>query len=47
MLGHEIDGFGRDELGGQDKIALVLAVFLIDEDNHAAGAQLGNDLFCA
>ena len=41
---HEVDGFGRDELGGHDQVALVLAVFLIDQDDDAAGAQLGDDL---
>ena len=47
MLGHEIDGLGRDEFGREDQIALVLAVFLVNEDDHAAGTKLGNDLFCA
>jgi hypothetical protein len=38
-------GFGRDVVGGQDQVALVLAVFLVDQDHHAAGADVGHDLF--
>ena len=40
---HEIDGFRRDVLGGQHQVAFVLAVFLIDQDDHAAGAHVGDD----
>jgi hypothetical protein len=43
VFGHEVDGFGSDELGGEHQVALVLAVFLVDQDDHAAGAQLGDD----
>ena len=39
-FGHEVDGFGRDELGGEGEIALVFAVFVIDDYDHAAGADL-------
>ena len=33
-----------DMVGGQDQVAFVLAVFLVDQDHHAAGAQVGNDV---
>jgi hypothetical protein len=33
--GHEVDGLGRDVLGGHHEVALVLAVFFIDQDDHA------------
>ena len=42
---HEVDGFGRDVVGGQHQVALVLAVFLVDQDDHAAGAHVGDDVF--
>ena len=38
--GHEVDGFGGDELGGERQVAFVLAVFIIDHDDHAAGLDL-------
>ena len=41
IAGHEVDGFGRDVLGGQGEVALVLAVFVVDDDDHAAGADIG------
>ncbi len=40
MLGHEVDGFGRDLLGGERDVAFVLAVLVVDDDDHAAGADL-------
>jgi hypothetical protein len=43
--GHEVDGLGRDVVGRQDQVALVFAVFLVDQDDHAAGAHVGNDVF--
>lgn len=43
MLGHEVDGFRRDVFGGHDEVALVLAVFFIDQDDHAPRFQLGDD----
>ena len=42
---HEVDGFGRDVVGGQHEVAFVLAVFLVDQDHHAAGAHVGDDVF--
>ena len=41
---HEVDGLGRDVVGGEHEVAFVLAVFLVDQDDHAAGAQLGDEL---
>jgi hypothetical protein len=41
---HEVDGLGRDVVGRQDQVALVLAVFLVHQDDHAAGGQLGHDV---
>ena len=41
---HEVDGLGRDMVRGDHEVAFVLAVFLIDEDHDAAGAQLGHDV---
>ena len=40
VLGHEIDGFGRDFFGGQREVAFVLAIFVVDDHDHAAGADL-------
>ena len=40
--GHEVDGFGRDVLGRQRQVALVLAIFVVDHHNHAAGADFGH-----
>ncbi|MNL47900.1 hypothetical protein D3C87_1707110 [compost metagenome] len=45
VLGHEVDGFRRDEVGRQDQVAFIFAVFLVNEDDHAAGANVGNDVF--
>jgi len=44
VLGHKVNGFRGYELGGKNQVALVLAVFLVNEDDHAAGTQIGNDL---
>src|SRR5919108_309085 len=37
--GHEVDRFGRHLLGGNRQIALVLAVLVVDDDDHAAVAD--------
>ena len=42
--GHEVDGLGRDEIGRQQQVALVLAVFVIDEDDHLAGPKISQNL---
>ena len=44
VLGHEVDGFGRHMVGGDHEVAFVLAVFLVDQDHHAAGGQFGHQL---
>lgn len=36
---HEVDVRRLDQLGGHDQIAFVLAVLVIDDHHHAAGAQ--------
>src|SRR6266853_1131016 len=40
VLGHEVDGLRRDELRRQDEVALVLAVGVVDQDDHPAPPQL-------
>ena len=42
---HEVDGFRRDMLGRHDQVAFVLAIFLINQDDHAASLQLRDDFF--
>ncbi len=44
VLGHEVDGVGRGHLRGDDEVALVLAVLGVDQDDHAAVAQILDDL---
>ena len=44
VLGHEIDGVGIGHLGGNDDVALVLAVLVVDEDDHAPLLDVLNDL---
>jgi len=41
---HEVDRFRRDVLGGQHEVALVLAILFVDQDHHAAGTDIGDDL---
>ena len=43
--GHEVDGFGRHVVGGEHQVAFVFAVFLVNQNDHAAGAHLGHDIF--
>src|SRR6266699_5053923 len=38
---HEVDVLGRDALGRDAEVALVLAILVVHEDDHAAGADLG------
>lgn len=45
VLEHEGDVFGRGELGGQDEVAFVLAIFVIGEDDHFACAEIGEAVF--
>jgi hypothetical protein len=44
VLGHEVDGLGRDELRGHEQIAFVLAIFFVYQDDHAPASDLGDDL---
>ena len=40
VLGHEVDRLGGDELGGHGQVALVLAVLVVADDDHAARTQV-------
>jgi hypothetical protein len=42
--GHEVDRLGRHEIGREHQVAFVFAVFLVDQNDHPAGSQFGNDL---
>ena len=42
VRGHEVDGLGRHELRRHHEVALVLAVLVVDEDDHLAGADVGD-----
>ena len=42
---HEIDDLGGDFLGGDDEIALVFAVFVVDDDHDPALAEILDSLF--
>ena len=42
---HEVDRVRRDVVGCQQQIALVFAVFFIDQNDHASGAQVGHNIF--
>src|SRR3546814_4871205 len=39
MGDHEVDVGRLDQLGGHDQVALVLAVLVVDDHDHAPGAQ--------
>ena len=41
--GHEVDGLGRDLVSGNDHIAFVFAVLVVDEHDHAAGRDVGHE----
>ena len=43
LTGHEIDVLGPHLAGGHDQIALVLAVFVIEDHHHAAGGDVAQD----
>jgi hypothetical protein len=45
MPGHEINDFRRNLLGSTDKIAFVLAIFVVNNDDHATVADVGDGLF--
>ena len=45
MGGHEIDRIGRGPLRGDHQITIILAILMIDKDEHMAIARLIEDLF--
>ena len=45
LLGHEVDRLGRRELRRHREVALVLAVLVVADDDHLAGADLFQGLF--
>ncbi len=47
LLEHEVHDFGRDLLRGDDEVAFVFAVFVIDDDDDFAVAEVLDDLFNA
>ena len=44
VLGHEVDRFGRGALRRDDEVALVLAVLVVDQDEHPALAGFLDDV---
>ena len=42
---HEVDRLGRRALRGNEQIAFVLAVFVVDQNQHAAFAHVRQHLF--
>src|SRR5260370_11871291 len=45
VLGHKVDGVGGDFFGGHGEVAFVFAVLVVDEDDHAALADLFDGFF--
>ena len=45
VLGHEVDGLGRDFIGGHGQVAFVFAVFVVHQDDHAALANVFDGFF--
>ncbi len=41
---HEVDDLGRDTFGRADEVTLVLAVLVVDDDDHLPRGQVGNGL---
>ncbi len=44
VLGHEVHGVWRDLLGSHDEVAFVLAVFIVDHDEHSTGPDVVDGL---
>ena len=42
---HEVDGVGADVVGCHQQIAFVLAVFFVNQNDDASGAQVSHDVF--
>ncbi len=40
VAGHKVDGLGRNFFRGHGEVAFVLAVLVIDDDDHTSGAHL-------
>ena len=48
VRGHIVDVLRPHELGSHDQVTLVLAILVVDHDDHSAGANVGNNVFdCA
>jgi hypothetical protein len=45
MPGHEVNDFRRHLLGSTHQIAFVLAIFVVNNDDHATVADVGDGLF--
>ncbi len=41
---HQRDRFRRDLLGSEDKVALVLPIFVVDQDDHLTGLKVVDGL---
>ena len=44
MTNHESNRFGGYTLSGHNEVALILAIFVVEDENHAPGTKLRNDL---
>src|SRR4051812_14737778 len=42
MRGHEVDGLWSNHLGGHRQISFVLAILIVDDDDHSSSLQLAN-----
>ena len=42
---HKVDGSGRHVVGSQHQVALVLAVFFVNQNDDAPGLHVGDDVF--
>ena len=47
MLEHEVHLLGSDLLGGDDEIAFVLTVFVVDDDDEFSFAEVLHGVFYA
>ena len=47
VLGHEVDDFRGRHLRRDDDVALILTLFGVDEDEHAAVARIFDDILGA
>ena len=42
MSRHEVDRLRRDHLGGHRQVPLVFTIFVVNHDDHASGAKVGD-----